>query len=110
MEPLILESCNATWLFDTEGLRFRRILKGIEVDGHSISTGWRTYDRLEFKEGSDIFIVVLSSDGSRLIQSWRHTEDCAQCGGTASSDFSVDDIEATLAGSLGLSASNASVG
>ena len=38
---MIFESCHATWIFDTEAMRFRRMLKGVEADGHPVVTQWR---------------------------------------------------------------------
>ena len=34
----VLESCHSTWIFDTERLRFRRILKGLALDAHAATT------------------------------------------------------------------------
>lgn len=107
---MTIESCNATWIFDTERRRFRRILRGVEVEGQAVSTGWRTYHHLELKEDSEIFTIALTSDGSRLIQSWRHIGECPQCRGTSGVDFSVEEIEAILSRGFGLSASSAPVG
>jgi hypothetical protein len=38
-EPLTIESCHSTWIFDTDRMRFRRILKGTEVGGQPVVTG-----------------------------------------------------------------------
>ena len=43
----VLESCHSTWIFDTERLRFRRILKGLALDAHAATTAWRPYFGLE---------------------------------------------------------------
>ena len=31
----VLESCHSTWIFDTERMRFRRVLKGLALDSHA---------------------------------------------------------------------------
>ncbi len=97
MAPTVFESCNSTWLFDQEHMRFRRILKGIEVDSRAIFTGWRPYYGLEAADGSEAFTVLLNPEGTRLIRSWRHTGECAQCGGHVTAELSVEDIDAALA-------------
>ena len=28
----VLESCHSTWIFDTDKMRFRRVLKGLALD------------------------------------------------------------------------------
>ena len=93
----MFESCNSTWVFDQEHMRFRRILKGIEVDRHTVFTAWRPYFGLEVPDDSEAFTVLLNLEGTRLIRSWRHTRDCDQCGGHATAELSLDDIEAALA-------------
>jgi len=92
MEPLVLESCHSTWLFDVERMRFRRILKGIDVDSHQASTGWRSYYGLDIDPVSESFVVRLNPEGTRLLRSWRHVERCAQCGGEATGELSVEDL------------------
>ena len=81
----MFESCNSTWVFDREHMRFRRILKGIEIDRRAVTTEWRPYFGLDVADDSEAFTVLLNSEGTRLIRSWRHGADCAQCGahGTA---------------------------
>src|ERR1700761_5840967 len=74
-----IESCHSTWIFDTDRMRFRRMLKGTEVGGEPVVTGWRSYDRLEDHPGSETFTVYLNAAGTRMIRSWRHAPDCAQC-------------------------------
>jgi hypothetical protein len=78
-------------------MRFRRILKGIEVDRQVVFTAWRPYFGLEVAGDSEAFTVLLNPEGTRLIRSWRHTHDCDQCGGHATAELSLDDIEAALA-------------
>ena len=79
MDARIIESCHSTWLFDEERMRFRRILKGGGVGQGEVTTAWRAYHALEVDSSSESFVVVLNAEGTRLLRSWRHTEDCAQC-------------------------------
>lgn len=90
--PLVLESCHSTWLFDTSRMRFRRILKGIDLDTRQASTAWRPYYGLEIDPVSESFVVRLNPEGTRLLRSWRHVEHCAECGGDATAELSVDDL------------------
>lgn len=89
---LVLESCHSTWVFDTDNLRFRRILKGLDLDAHQASTAWRPYFGLELDPMSESFVVLLNREGTRLLRSWRHVDHCAQCGGEATAEFSVDEL------------------
>jgi hypothetical protein len=94
MEPQVLESCNSTWLFDAERMRFRRVLKGVDVGRHSAMTEWRPYTRLELDPDSESFVVTLNSEGTRLLRSWRHTAECTQCGSRATTELSIEDLQA----------------
>ncbi len=96
MTTVVFESCNSTWVFDADHMRFRRILKGVEVEDRAVVTEWRPYFGLEAADDSEAFTVLLNPEGTRLIRSWRHTGpgDCAQCGGHATAELSLDDIEA----------------
>jgi len=94
VEPFVLESCNSTWLFDTERMRFRRVLKGVDVGRHPAATDWRPYFELDLDPRSESFAVVLNAEGTRLLRSWRHTEQCSQCGGQASAELSLDEVRA----------------
>ena len=96
MVPLVFESCHATWIFDMDAMRFRRIVKGVAVEGHPVATGWRPFYGLEFAEDSERFIVHLNESGTRLIQSWRHIGDCTQCAGHVTSELSLEEIRAAL--------------
>jgi len=91
-EFLVLDSCHSTWLFDAAGKRFRRILKGLDVDPALAATEWRDYERLEFSEESDAFVVVLNAAGTRRIRSWRHVDNCDQCEGEQTTELSLEDI------------------
>ncbi len=95
---LVLESCHSTWVFDTENMKFRRILKGLDLDAHQASTAWRPYFGMELDPFTESFVVLLNADGTRLLRSWRHVEHCSQCGGEATGEFSVDDLRAVLPG------------
>lgn len=92
MDPLVLESCHSTWLFDTERLRFRRVLKGLDVDSHPASTGWRPYFGLDIDPVSESFVVLLNPEGTRLLRSWRHVDHCTQCGGEATGELSLEEL------------------
>jgi hypothetical protein len=89
---MIVESCNSTWLFDTERMRYLRVLKGLDVGGRPAATDWCRYFGLEVDPDSESFVVMLNSQGTRLLRSWRHTGDCAQCGGHQSADLSGGEL------------------
>ena len=91
-EPLVLESCHSTWIFDQDGRRFRRLLKGLDLDPRRASTAWRPYYGLELDELSETFVVMLNPEGTRLLRSWRHVDRCQQCGGEATAEFSLDQV------------------
>ncbi|HLG68750.1 MAG TPA: hypothetical protein VKV36_12890 [Acidimicrobiales bacterium] len=90
--PMVLESCHSTWLFDTTRMRFRRILKGLDIDARNASTAWRPYYGLELDPFSESFVVLLNPEGTRLLRSWRHVEHCSQCGGDATAELSVEEL------------------
>jgi hypothetical protein len=92
--PLVLESCHSTWLFDTARMRFRRILKGLNLDTRNASTAWRPYFGLELDPYSESFVVMLNAEGTRLLRSWRHVDHCPQCGGEATAELSIDELRA----------------
>lgn len=89
---LILESCHSTWLFDRAKMRFRRILKGLDLDVRQASTGWRDYFGLELDSDSESFVVLLNRSGTRLLRSWRHLENCRQCGTESTSEISLAEL------------------
>jgi hypothetical protein len=89
---LVLDSCHSTWLFDIPAKRFRRILKGLDVDPAVAATDWRSYDRLELSEGSEAFVVLLNPAGTRRIRSWRHVDGCEQCEGEQTVELSLEEI------------------
>jgi hypothetical protein len=94
---LVIESCHSVWLFDTKGMRFRRVLKGLDVEPTHASTSWRNYYRLEFDEGSPTFKVVLNAEGTRMLRSGRHDGACDCCDGELTSEFSLEEL-ASLVG------------
>jgi hypothetical protein len=88
----VLESCHSTWIFDTERMRFRRVLKGLALDMHAATTAWRAYYGLELDPISESFVVLLNPEGTRLLRSWRHVEHCPQCGGNQTAELSLDEL------------------
>jgi hypothetical protein len=88
----VLDSCHSTWLFDVAGRRFRRVLKGLDADPSLTTTDWRPYERLEFVEGSQAFVVILNPAGTRRIRSWRHVDGCKHCDGEQTSELSIEDL------------------
>ena len=89
---LVLDSCHSTWVFDVGARRFRRVLKGLDIDPAIAATDWRPYERLELAEGSEAFVVVLNSSGTRRIRSWRHVDGCGQCDGEQTVELSLEDL------------------
>jgi hypothetical protein len=108
MEPLVFESCHSTWLFDTDQMRFRRILKGLEPNNHHVSTEWRPYFGLELDADGEYFSVILNAEGSRLLRSWRHTSDCVQCGAHVTAELSLEDVRYGLEETKGRHSASAS--
>jgi hypothetical protein len=96
MEPIILESCHSTWIIDQDRMRFRRVLKHIEVGHQSIATEWRPYCQFHFDPQGKSFVVALNPDGTHQIRSWRHTEDCVQCGEHATAELSLEDLSTAV--------------
>jgi hypothetical protein len=97
MNIITLDSCHSTWIFDTRRLRFCRILRGIAVGQHRISTEWRPYSELEIDPHGKIFTVVLNDARTRLIRSTIHTQDCSQCGSSRTTELSLEDIQSAVA-------------
>ena len=89
---LVLDSCHSTWVFEGAARRFRRVLKGLDIDPAIAATDWRPYERLELAEGSEAFVVVLNSSGTRRIRSWRHVDGCEQCDGEQTVELSLEDL------------------
>jgi hypothetical protein len=98
MDAIILESCHSTWIFDPPRLRFRRILKDIEIGRRPVTTAWRSYARIDLAPDGEAFTVVLNPQGSRLIRSWRHTDGCVQCGAHRTTGLSLTEIRQAIEG------------
>jgi hypothetical protein len=94
--PTTIESCHSTWVFDTDRMRFRRILKDTEVGGRPVATGWRDYSRLEAPPHTETFTVFLNESGSRMIRSWRHRDGCTQCGEHVTRAMSLETLQAAI--------------
>jgi hypothetical protein len=92
MDTVVVESCHSIWVFDPDRMRFCRILKGIEVAHRRVITEWRPYSALEMDQPAETFTVYLNPARTRLIRSWRHGEDCAECGGRTTVELSLQDI------------------
>ncbi len=95
---IVLESCNSTWVFDTEKSRFRRVLKGPDVENSQAATDWRPYYGLELDDESEYFAVSLNKAGTRILRSWRHLDHCHLCGGEATTELSLDDLRSAILG------------
>ena len=91
-ERLVLESCHSTWIFDLARHRFCRELRGPQAGAATARTAWEPYHALELDERSERFTVVLNAEGTRLLQSWRHTGICDQCDTQATSQLTLADI------------------
>ncbi len=89
---LVLESCHSTWLFDPVEKRFCRLMK----DDKSVATEWLSYDKLVIHPDSDAFVVFLDSSGTKLLRSWRHTAQCEQCGGNATTELSLAELQKVI--------------
>lgn len=96
---IVLESCHSTWIFDPTHQRFRRILKGMEVDQRLVVTQWRPYWQVQLDPDGESFTVFLNASRTRLIRSWRHAPDCADCRGSDdTAELSLENIRLTLHG------------
>ncbi len=97
MNIITLESCHSTWIFDPRQLRFCRILKGIAVGHRRISMEWRPYWELEMDPHGKSFTLFLNESRTRLIRSSIHTQECAQCDGSRTTEISLEDIHREVA-------------
>ena len=97
MHIITLESCHSTWIFDTRQLRFCRVLRGIAVGRRQVSTEWRPYWELEIDPHGKSFTVILDERRTRLIRSSIHTSACVECGGSRTSEVSLEDIRDAVA-------------
>ncbi len=91
---IVIESCNSRWVFDSSRKRFKRIVKGIDLDPRLTSTGWRPFYGIEIDEFSDSFVVHLDPQGTRLLRSWRHADDgtCPQCGEESTTELRLEEL------------------
>jgi hypothetical protein len=94
MDVMILESCHSTCLPDRR--QFRRILKGIEVADRSVTTDWRRYWQLDVDPEAENFCVFLNASRTRMIRTWQHTQDCAQCSVRETSELLLEDIQTAV--------------
>jgi hypothetical protein len=96
LEATTIESCHSTWIFDSERMRFRRVLKGPEVGGLPVATGWKPYFRLDADPDSQTFTVYLDPSGTRRISSWRHDHTCTQCNEHMTGEISLERLRAAI--------------
>jgi hypothetical protein len=97
-DVLVIESCHSTWLFDTERRRFRRVLKGLDLDVEEASTAWRPYDRLDLDSRSDSFMVIVEPAGSRALRAWRHVAGCPHCVGDVTAELPLSELRTPASG------------
>jgi len=94
---ITLDSCHSRWEFDTERRRFRRVLRGPEMELRTVTTEWRPYHELQVDEGSDSFVVVLNEAGTRMLRSWRHLDaGCPNCG-SATGELTAEEVASAAA-------------
>ena len=55
--------------------------------------GVAAYFGLEIDPISESFVVLLNPEGTRLLRSWRHVEQCPQCGGDQTAELSLDELK-----------------
>ena len=92
MDEIVIESCHSTWIIDRANSRFRRIVKSAHRSSTPAATEWQPCYGVEIDPLSESFVVLLNAEGTRLLRSWRHVEHCAQCGGDATVELSVDEL------------------
>jgi hypothetical protein len=93
--PYVLESCHSSWLFDIPKMRFQRRPKGLAP---SVVTPWQKYYEIRFDEDSNVFLVFLNRQKTRLLRSWIHDENCKECGGNQTGEVSPQNTVATADG------------
>lgn len=96
--PLVIESCHSTWVFDEARRRFRRVLKGLDLDARHASTEWRSYHSFQLDEVTGRFVVILNDSGNRVIRSRRHDAGCTDCGGDVTRELSLDELLSLVGG------------
>lgn len=91
---LYFESCHTSWCFDTAGSRFKRIPRPenrqASITDFAVAQ-WEPYFNLAFGDDSDEFTVVLNESESKLLRSWRHSDNCSHCFG-ADPEFGTEEI------------------
>ena len=92
MEAIVLDSCHSIWIFDTDRMRYCRILKGVEFSHRCVTTEWRAYWHLKMDNQAGTFIVYLRADRSRVIRWWLHSDDCRQCSGNETAELLIEDV------------------
>jgi hypothetical protein len=97
MDIVSLESCHSTWIFDPGQQRYCRILRDIAVGHRRISTEWRPYWELQVDPHGRNFTVFLNEARTRLVRSSIHTPGCAACGGSRTTELSLDEIARAVA-------------
>lgn len=93
-DVLYFESCNTSWCFDQENLRFKRIPRpqGRQASKSDfVAVPWEEYFEINFSDTTDEFTVVLNKMESRLLRSWRHSENCVHCFGKKDT-YSTEEI------------------
>jgi hypothetical protein len=99
---LYFESCHTSWCFDKANLRFKRIPRPQSRPTSSTdfaTAPWERYFDLNLSDESDEFTVVLNESESKLLRSWRHSENCSHCfGGNPS--YETEEISLTQLNNL----------
>lgn len=80
IEVAVLESCNSTWLFDTDRGRFRRVPRGTRLDFPAADAEWEPCFGIEVLPETNAFVVHLNETGTRLLRAYRHADPCEHCG------------------------------
>lgn len=88
----LVESCHSIWVFDAEGMRFRRVPRGTPV-GIPSPGDWARYYRFEFDPSTGAFAVALNPEGTRLLRSSIHVHPCPRCGvGEVTGELVLDPV------------------
>jgi hypothetical protein len=88
-----IESCNSTWLFDSDRGRFRRVPKGSSIDVPAPPEEWQRYYSLELDADTGAFVVTLNENGTRLLRSYRHTTPCPHCDANPTTELSLEAVK-----------------
>ena len=73
----VVESCLYLWLFDTKGLRYRRVPRGTRIEYLNSAEGWEPYHSYEINFEQGTLRVLLNAEGTRRQTATWHSEDCA---------------------------------